>query len=124
MTTEHLRKRLLAEHRRLVEVRDAAGRLSGGTETSTNEVVALDQRPAEQATETLEREIDEGVAQRASEELSEVDAALSRLDAGTYGICAACGKPIGDERLEVKPAARYCVEDQARIERDATSRLG
>jgi RNA polymerase-binding transcription factor DksA len=40
----------------------------------------------------------------------EIDAATARLAAGTFGICEVCGRPIGTERLEAKPAARTCVE--------------
>jgi RNA polymerase-binding transcription factor DksA len=40
--------------------------------------------------------------------LDEVDQALSRLAAGTYGTCEACGEPIGESRLEVMPTARTC----------------
>ena len=43
--------------------------------------------------------------------------ALQRIEAGTYGLCAVCGKAIGDERLDAVPAARFCVEHQAEIER-------
>lgn len=46
---------------------------------------------------------------RARADLAEVDAALTRLDAGTYGICEVCGRPIPGERLEARPAARCCV---------------
>jgi len=45
-------------------------------------------------------------------------AAAHRLDRGTYGTCQACGRPIGDERLEALPATRFCVEDQAKAERE------
>jgi RNA polymerase-binding transcription factor DksA len=41
--------------------------------------------------------------------LSDVDDALAKIDAGTYGICERCGKPIGDARLEAMPAARLCI---------------
>lgn len=41
-----------------------------------------------------------------------VDAALARLDAGTYGVCVGCGKPIGAERLEALPTAALCIECQ------------
>jgi DnaK suppressor protein len=43
------------------------------------------------------------------DQLDEVDAALERLNAGTYGLCLRCGEPIGDDRLAVMPATRYCI---------------
>ena len=46
-----------------------------------------------------------------SEQVSEIDAALERMDAGTYGTCEVCGKPIGDARLEALPSTRYCIHD-------------
>ena len=45
-------------------------------------------------------------------DLDDVDAALRRLEEGTYGRCEACGGPIGEERLEALPAARYCLRHQ------------
>lgn len=42
-------------------------------------------------------------------ELQQVDDALARVDAGTYGICAGCGRPIPDGRLEIRPFAEFCV---------------
>lgn len=41
--------------------------------------------------------------------VAEVDAALARVDAGTYGTCERCGSPIGAARLEALPAARLCI---------------
>lgn len=58
----------------------------------------------------------ETVLQTVEAQLAEIDAALSRVDAGTYGVCEVCGRPIGDGRLEAMPAARYCLDDQARAE--------
>ncbi len=42
-------------------------------------------------------------------QLEDVQRALGKLDAGTYGICEACGERIGDDRLEAMPAARFCM---------------
>ncbi|MEU4013973.1 TraR/DksA C4-type zinc finger protein [Microbacterium sp. NPDC028030] len=50
-----------------------------------------------------------GLADAATDELRQVDEALARMDAGTYGICANCGRPIPVGRLEVRPFAEYCV---------------
>ncbi|HEX4755035.1 MAG TPA: TraR/DksA C4-type zinc finger protein [Candidatus Dormibacteraeota bacterium] len=118
MNTEQARERLIAERDRLTEVRNAASRLStSANEVSERELSSADQHPAEQATETLERELDLGVLQSVEGELIEVEAALTRLEASTYGQCEVCRKPIAEGRLEAKPATRYCVEDQAKVER-------
>ena len=42
--------------------------------------------------------------------------ALARLEAGTYGRCEVCDKPIPDERLEANPTARYDIEHERRLE--------
>ena len=66
------------------------------------------------ATATYDRELDEGLAEGAQQTLDEIDAALKRIDDGTYGICEVCGKPIGEERLRAIPWTRYCIDDQRR----------
>lgn len=60
-------------------------------------------------------------AQRASDEFAAVDRALSRMDAGFYGICVACGNPIPLERLRAEPAAERCIDDQRRRERETVA---
>jgi len=49
----------------------------------------------------------------ARQQLVETEAALARLDDGTYGLCADCTRGINPERLEILPAAQYCVACQA-----------
>ena len=44
------------------------------------------------------------------EHLQEVEAAVARLDSGSYGTCEACGGPIGEARLEAMPSARFCID--------------
>jgi DnaK suppressor protein len=123
MNPVEARERLIAERDRLNQVRAAATRLStSATESAQRELSTVDQHPAEQATETLERELDLGILQSVESELIDLTAALERLDAGTYGICEICGKPIAEGRLEAMPAARYCVEDQAKAARRAPLR--
>jgi RNA polymerase-binding transcription factor DksA len=58
------------------------------------------------------------------EMLANIDAALERIEDGTYGVCLACGKPIAEERLDAFPYVAYCIEDQARLERDNQLRAG
>ncbi len=57
----------------------------------------------------LERELAEAGAARAREAMADIEHALDRLDAGTYGACEECGVAIPFERLEAIPAARFCV---------------
>lgn len=59
---------------------------------------------------TAERGEAETLAASLKETLDEVEAALGKFDAGTYGTCESCGKPIAPARLEAKPAARFCID--------------
>jgi len=72
---------------------------------------------ADHASGTFERELDVSLEENAEIVLREIDDALARLDAGTYGVCAVCGKSIPDERLDAVPYATLCVEDRRREER-------
>ena len=49
------------------------------------------------------------VAQKVAREIAEVDAALGRIAAGSYGACSACGGPLGMQRLRAIPEARFCL---------------
>ena len=49
--------------------------------------------------------------------LGQINDAFGRMDEGTYGICARCGKPIAPERLEYLPFVAYCIDCQAIVER-------
>jgi RNA polymerase-binding protein DksA len=69
---------------------------------------------ADQATATYDRELDEGLEEGAQFTLGEIDAALQRIEDGSYGVCEVCGKPIGAERLSAIPWARLCIDDQRR----------
>ena len=115
-TTEY-RKRLEDEQARLLHavgflekenpgsVSDELGELAeGGTDNHLGDT----------ATALYDRELDEGLEEGARETLVEIEAALQRIDAGTYGICDGCGKPIGAERLAAIPWARLCIDDQRR----------
>ena len=72
---------------------------------------------ADSATETYMRELDNGLEENAEHLLAEIEAALGRIDDGTYGLCVNCGKPIGEERLEALPYATLCIDDKRAQER-------
>ena len=73
-----------------------------------------DNHLADTATAMYDRELDEGLEEGAKTTLVEIDAALQRIEAGTYGICEGCGKPIVAERLAAIPWTRLCIDDQRR----------
>ncbi len=77
----------------------------------TGELTHYDQHPADQASETFEREKDLSILERLEDELAEIEAALQRIDDGTYGIDEVTGEPIDPERLEALPTARTNVAD-------------
>jgi DnaK suppressor protein len=51
-------------------------------------------------------------------ELEEIEEALKRIDEGTYGYCEMCDEPIGEERLKIKPYAKYCIICREIIEKE------
>ena len=114
------RRRLEEERTRLQGIRDdlQRERVDATSETG-DELSSFDQHPGDAGTETFEMERNVSLMEQVEKELEEVEAAFGRLERGEYGRCQACGRPIGDERLDAMPAARFCVEDQARAEREA-----
>jgi DnaK suppressor protein len=66
------------------------------------------------ATATYDRELDQGLEEGVQQTLGEIDAALGRIDDGTYGRCLMCGEQISEARLRAIPWARLCIDDQRR----------
>ncbi|MGY6501462.1 MAG: TraR/DksA family transcriptional regulator [Acidimicrobiales bacterium] len=56
-----------------------------------------------------------GIGSMTATALAEVEAALARVAAGTYGACGECGARIPEERLEIMPATAYCVGCRSRL---------
>ncbi|NML49630.1 DNA-binding protein [Streptomyces sp. R302] len=75
------------------------------------------QDEADTGTKNITREHELALAANAREMLEQTEHALERLDAGTYGLCEVCGKPIGKARMQAFPRATLCVEDKQKQER-------
>jgi len=73
---------------------------------------------AETGTDNFGRETALNIATGESARLHDVTDALTRIENGTYGVCEGCETPIPKKRLEVFPAARYCIECKSRLEKD------
>ena len=72
---------------------------------------------ADTGAKAFEREHELAVTQNAQDLLDQGERALHRIDAGTYGVCESCGKPIGKARLQAFPRATLCVACKQRQER-------
>lgn len=71
--------------------------------------IQFDEESGEGATMNVERERDLTLSAQASAAVDEIDRALAKIDAGTYGLCEQCGQPIVRARLEALPYAALCV---------------
>jgi DnaK suppressor protein len=72
---------------------------------------------ADRASSETDRAIELRARDRQRKLISKIDAALLRIDEGTYGYCEETGEPIGIKRLEARPTATLCLEAQERHER-------
>ncbi|MET8230625.1 TraR/DksA C4-type zinc finger protein [Micromonospora sp. NPDC005298] len=70
---------------------------------------ADDEHDPEGSTIAFERAQLSAVLDATRRRLAELDVALSRVDAGSYGVCERCSRPIPAERLAARPSARTCV---------------
>ena len=113
MNIERFKERLLDKERELLS--DIA-RLEGEARVSSESEVK-DTTDAASSSEGTSESLQEGAL--ASRTLIEVRDALQRIEAGTYGKCSACGRPIEAARLEAIPWARYCLEDQKKQDQAA-----
>lgn len=75
--------------------------------------VSFDEEGGEGSPVAVERDRLRALLASARGSLQDVDAALGRLDAGTYGVCASCGGAIAPERLEALPTTTQCVSCKA-----------
>ncbi|MFP3969263.1 TraR/DksA C4-type zinc finger protein [Actinomadura fulvescens] len=66
---------------------------------------------------TYEREHEMALVNNARDLLAQNERAIERMDAGTYGVCESCGRPIGKGRLQAFPRATLCVTCKQREER-------
>jgi RNA polymerase-binding transcription factor DksA len=95
---------------------------SGDQRESYGELSGYDQHPADTATETFQREMDESIRDLVDREEAQVRDAMDRNAAGTYGICESCGRQIDPERLHARAEATLCIDCQRTLEQQTTAR--
>ncbi|HYH49469.1 MAG TPA: TraR/DksA C4-type zinc finger protein [Acidimicrobiia bacterium] len=95
----------------LVRERETETGIGSESETgSISELSSLDQHQGDTGTETFEREKDFSILEQLEAEIGDLDAALRKIDEGTYGTCEVCSKEIDPARLEAVPGTRTCID--------------
>ena len=107
---ERFRSLLLEERERVQNAIAYLHEENPGTITEGEEEETFDNHLGDAATITLNRELDYSLEGNAEHVLAAIDEALTRIDEGTFGTCARCGKPIAEERLEARPYATKCID--------------
>jgi DnaK suppressor protein len=117
--THHFRTMLLEERERVQKaIANLRDDHPGSLDEEVEEIAATsDNHLGETASATLGREIDYTLGENSEHLLSEIEAALGRVENGTYGTCAKCGETIPLERLEANPWASLCIDDARLAER-------
>jgi DnaK suppressor protein len=109
---EHFRRILteqLRQHTAQVRDSQAAALEMNATDDGVKDTVDM-------SLADVNQEIELRNGERESQLVADIDQALLRIDEGTYGLCARCGGPIDERRLEAMPTARYDAACQAAIE--------
>jgi DnaK suppressor protein len=116
---DHFRRRLLVLKKRiggaLSELEEEALRPVGGESAGGLSDVPV--HPADMGTDNFDDELDLTLLENEQQLVVDIDDALARIKAGTYGRCENCHREIPRERLEALPYARYCIECAEKFER-------
>lgn len=112
------------QHERLLHLRDSLLDSMSGVAKDTlrsraegSEASAFGMHQADAGSDAYDRDFALSLLSQEQDALYEIEEALKRIDAGTYGVCEMSGKPIAHARLEALPFARYTVECQAQYEK-------
>jgi RNA polymerase-binding protein DksA len=114
---DHFRELLTAERARAQLALEHLHSDNASSIEEQRDEIQSDNHLGDMATAMLDREIDYGIEENVVHALEAIDAALGRIDDGTFGICERCGKPIGLERLEALPYVTLCIDDKRLEER-------
>jgi RNA polymerase-binding protein DksA len=119
VNSDRFRTALLDERGRLESAIEYLHRETPGSlEDETEEMLGnSDNHLGDAAAGTLDREIDYTLEGHSEQVLVQIDAALARIQGGTYGVCTNCGKQIPEERLEARPWASLCIDCQRDADR-------
>ena len=117
--TDRFRTVLLEERERVQKaIANLRDDHPGSLDEEVEEIAATsDNHLAEAASATLDREIDYTLEEHSGQVLAGIEAALKRIEDGTYGTCTSCAREIAHERLEAYPWALLCIDCKRQSER-------
>ncbi len=108
--TERFRGLLLEERSRVERAIRHLHEESPGTIEDEADDETFDNHLGDAASVTFDREMGYSLEDNSANVLTAIDEALKKIDEGTFGTCARCGKPIAEERLEAMPYATKCID--------------
>jgi RNA polymerase-binding protein DksA len=108
--TDRFRDLLLEERARVERALRYLHEENPGSIEDESDDEAFDNHLGDTAAVTFDREIDYSLEDNSGHVLAAIDEALKRIEEGTFGTCARCGKPIAEERLEAMPYATKCID--------------
>ena len=115
-----LTKKLLDRQRMLIsEVREKREQAAA---EGNDELIGSVGDAGDESVLRMATDLDLQEAGRDVEELNDIDAALRRMDDGSYGVCNECGQDIGYPRLDAQPTATRCIADQEKFEKTYATR--
>jgi RNA polymerase-binding protein DksA len=117
LPVKELKTALLEERERVTHAIEYLQEENPGSLEDETGDVAPDNHLGDMATATFDRELDYTLEENAEAVLAAIDAALARIEGGTYGECQNCGRNIAPERLEAIPWATRCIECKRKEER-------
>lgn len=109
---EHLKDMLLKQSGEIEKtiIKMKENDTANNSEFYPTELSSYDNHPAELGTELFQVELNSALIVHQEHLLKEINEAIKRIDKGLYGKCDFCGKDIGEERLNIVPQARLCIE--------------
>jgi RNA polymerase-binding protein DksA len=120
---EQFREMLLAKRAQLVGDMKTMKAEALSRQEAAGDLSSMPIHMADLGTDNYEQEFTLGLIESERGLLREIDAAIKRIDEGTYGLCLATGKPIGKARLKAQPWAKYSYEYMLAQERGQTRRF-
>lgn len=115
--TNRFRDLLLAERERVQKAIDNIHDENPGSIEDETGDETQDQHLGDTATAMFDREMDYTLEDNSEHLLASINAALARIEEGTYGTCTRCGRQISEERLEALPWASLCIDDARELSR-------